>query len=94
MGVYKSAEEAVKLIKSNDRVLVHGVNAVPFKLVEAMVGRANELRNVEIVHIHTEGEATYTKPEYKDSFHVNAFSLGQIPEKQSMRVEEIISLFF
>lgn len=76
MNAYKTAEEAVKFIKSGDRVLIHGVNAVPFKLVEAMVGRASELRNVEIVHIHTEGEAPYAKPEYKDSFHVNAFFVG------------------
>jgi acyl-CoA hydrolase len=34
------------------------------------------LRNVEIVHIHTEGEATYAKPEYKDSFFVNSFFIG------------------
>lgn len=76
MGVYKTAEEAVKLIKSNDRVFIHGVNAVPFKLVNAMVDRASELRNVEIVHIHTEGEARYTEPEYKDSFFTNCFFVG------------------
>ncbi len=76
MGVHKTADEAVKLIKSNDRVLIHGVNAVPFQLVNAMVGRASELRNVEIVHIHTEGEAPYSKPEYSDSFHVNVFFVG------------------
>lgn len=81
MGVYKTAEEAVRLIKSNDRVLIHGVNAVPFKLVHAMVGRASELRNVEIVHIHTEGEAPYTKPEYADSFRVNAFFVGSNTRK-------------
>ena len=76
MGVYKTAEEAVKLIKSNDRVFIHGVNAVPFKLVDAMVDRAGELRNVEIVHIHTEGDAPYANPEYADSFHVNVFFVG------------------
>lgn len=76
MGVYKSAEEAVKLIKSNDRVFIHGVNAVPFKLIEAMVGRASELRNVEVVHIHTEGEALYAKPEYAENFRANVFFVG------------------
>ncbi|GAB5407845.1 MAG: acetyl-CoA hydrolase/transferase C-terminal domain-containing protein [Balneolaceae bacterium] len=76
MKAYTSAEEAVKLIKSGDRVLIHGVNAVPIALVKAMVGRASELRDVEIVHIHTEGEASYAKPEYKDSFRVNVFFVG------------------
>ena len=76
MGVITSAAEAVKVIKSNDRVLVHGVNAVPFQLVKAMVDRADELRNVEICHIHTEEEALYARPEYKDSFFTNAFFIG------------------
>lgn len=76
MGVYTSAAEAVKLIKSNDRILIHGVNAVPFKLVEAMVGRADELRNVEICHIHTEEEALYARPEYAKSFYTNNFFVG------------------
>ena len=76
MGVHTTAEEAVKLINSNDRVLIHGVNAVPFALVKAMVKRAPELKNVEIVHIHTENGAEYAAPEYKDNFHVNAFFVG------------------
>jgi acyl-CoA hydrolase len=76
MGVFKSAADAVKLIKSNDRVLIHGVNAVPFRLVNAMVDRADELRNVEIIHIHTEGDAPYARPEFKDSFFTNVFFVG------------------
>jgi len=71
-----SAEDAVKLIKSGDRVFVHGVAAVPHVLLDAMVERAPELRDVEIVHLHTEGSATYTDPEYSESFKVNAFFVG------------------
>ena len=52
-----SAEEAVKVIKSGDRVFVHGAAATPRQLVLAMTARASELRAVEIVHLHTEGPA-------------------------------------
>lgn len=76
MATYKTAAEAVQLIKSGDRVLIHGVNAVPVTLVKAMVNRADELRDVEIVHIHTEGEAPYAKPEFAKSFHTNVFFVG------------------
>jgi acyl-CoA hydrolase len=41
-----------------------------------MTDRANELRDVEIVHLHTEGAAPYAAPEYKDSFRINAFFVG------------------
>ena len=76
MTTYKTAAEAVQLIKSGDRVLIHGVNAVPITLVKVMVNRADELRDIEIVHIHTEDEAPYSNPEFAKSFHVNAFFAG------------------
>ncbi|CEN49873.1 hypothetical protein CCAN2_2010037 [Capnocytophaga canimorsus] len=54
MGKYTTAEEALKVIKSNDYVYVHGGAAVPSHLVEALTARAPELRGVTICHIHTE----------------------------------------
>jgi 4-hydroxybutyrate CoA-transferase len=69
-----TAEEAVSIIKSFNRVFIHGAVATPQILVNAMVARANELRGVEIVHLHTEGDAAYTK--HKESFHTNALFVG------------------
>ena len=71
-----SAEEAVKLIKSGDRVLIQGAAATPQALIKAMVARSSELKGVEIVHLHTEGECGYTALEMKDSFHTNAFFIS------------------
>ncbi|MGB5665771.1 MAG: acetyl-CoA hydrolase/transferase C-terminal domain-containing protein [Maribacter sp.] len=71
-----SAEEAVKLIKSGNRVLIQGGSATPQTLVKAMVQRAPHLKNVEVVHLHTEGECGYAAPELRDSFHTNAFFIG------------------
>lgn len=71
-----SAAEAVGAIRSGDRVFIHGIAAAPTHLIEAMTARAEELRNVEIVHLHTEGDAPYTRPEFEDSFRVNAFFVG------------------
>lgn len=76
MKKYVSAEEAVKLIKSGNRVLVHAACATPDILLKAMVARASELRNVEIVHLHTEGYCDYAKPEYKGIFKTNSFFIG------------------
>jgi acyl-CoA hydrolase len=73
---YKTADEAVSVIASGNRVFIHSVAAAPRLLIEAMVRRASELRNVEIVHLHTEGEAPYAKPEYSQNFRVNAFFVG------------------
>jgi acyl-CoA hydrolase len=65
---FVTAEEAVRAIRSNERVFIQGGAASPQRLINAMVARASELRNVEIVHLHTEGEAPYTKPEFRKSF--------------------------
>lgn len=72
-----SAEEAVSVIKSGDRVFIQGAAATPVQLVQAMTRRAPELRNVQVVHIHTEGEAPYARQEYAESFQVNAFFIGK-----------------
>ncbi|APY07855.1 4-hydroxybutyrate CoA-transferase [Winogradskyella sp. J14-2] len=72
-----SAEEAVKVIKSNQRVYIQAAAAVPQKLINAMTARHEELRNVEVCHLHIEGEAPYANPELRDSFHVNSFFLGK-----------------
>ncbi len=76
--MYKSisAEQAVKIIKSNDRVYIQGGAAAPSTLIKAMTNRSEELRNVEVCHLHTEGEAPYADIELKDSFHVNSFFVG------------------
>ena len=50
---------------------------MPQVLINAMTARHEELRNVQICQLHTEGEAPYANPELKDSFHVNSFFIGK-----------------
>lgn len=76
MSKFVSAAEAVKVIESNDRVFIHSIAAAPQLLIGAMTDRARELRDVEIVHLHTEGDAPYAAPEMRESFRVNAFFVG------------------
>lgn len=71
-----NAEEAVKQIKSNDRVFIHSVAAAPQTLIKAMCIRKDELHNVNIVHLHTEGEAPYATPDMAGHFKVDAFFIG------------------
>lgn len=77
--MYKSvsAAEAVKIIKSGDRVYLQAAAAVPQELINAMTERHEELRNVEVCHLHIEGDAPYADPKYRDSFHVNSLFIGK-----------------
>lgn len=71
-----TAQEAVKVIKSNNRVYVQAAAAAPQLLMKAMAERHEELKNVEVCHLHVEGEAPYANPELRNSFHVNSFFIG------------------
>jgi len=72
-----SAEEAIKVVNSNDRIYVQAAAATPTILTKALAERASELRNVEVCHMHTEGDAPYSNPELSESFHVNSFFIGK-----------------
>lgn len=88
-----SASEAVKLIKSGNRVLIQGGSATPQTLIKAMVERAPELRKVEICHLHTEGECGYTNPELRESFHTSAFFIGGNVRKMVGNTVDYIPIF-
>jgi 4-hydroxybutyrate CoA-transferase len=89
-----SAEEAVRVIKSNDRVFVHGAVATPAQLVIAMTARAAELRDVEIVHLHTEGPAPYASAAYADNFRTNCLFVGaNVREAVNEGVADYIPVF-
>ena len=73
---FVSADEAVKLIKSGDRVVFGHACAEPQALVNALLKRADELRNVEIMHLLTVNSARYCREEYRDSFRHNSLFVG------------------
>lgn len=71
-----TAKEALQFVSTGNRVFIHSAAAAPQALISALVERAPELRNIEIVQLHTEGPAPYTEAQYKDSFRVNAQFVG------------------
>jgi len=71
-----SADEAVKAIKSGDKILAHSNCALPKVLINALMKRKDELYDVEILHALTVGDLPYTKPEMEGHFRHNAFFVG------------------
>jgi len=69
---YISAEEAVRLVESGNRVFIHGSAATPLKLVSSLLARSGQLKEVELVAISTFGEIDWDRPEVKDSFYLNS----------------------
>lgn len=62
-----SPDEAVAVVKSGDRVFIHGASATPTPLVEALA-RRTDLENVTLYHLHTAGRAAFAGPEHVGRF--------------------------
>jgi acyl-CoA hydrolase len=71
-----SADEAMRLIQSGDRVYIHEAAMAPYELLEALARRALELNGVETVSLHTEGAAPHIAPELEGHLRHNALFVG------------------
>ncbi len=82
---FTSAEDAIKIIKSNDRVHLSSVAVTPHHLIDAMMerGKNKEFKNVRIQHIHTEGSAPYAEKEFEGIFQLESFFVGANVRKQT-----------
>lgn len=71
-----SISEAAAQILSGDQVFIHGGDATPKFFLEHLTSRHKDLKGVTLYHLHTHGEATYTKPEFAESFNVKNLFVG------------------
>lgn len=67
---WMTAAEAVRLVKSNDKIYIQGSTSVPEVLCDALAARAGELRGVEVYSGFAIGrrEAPYCRSECRESF--------------------------
>lgn len=72
----RGADEALQCVTSGMRVYIQPGCAEPETLVEALMRRAPELHDVEIVHMMTMGCAPYVAPEMAGHFRHNAMFIG------------------
>jgi len=69
---FTTAEEAVRAVRSGDRVFIHGSAATPVHLVRALQARHSEIHHVELVSITTMGDLDFNNPVWRESFFVNS----------------------
>lgn len=70
-----SAEHAVAHVKSGDSVFIHSAAAAPQHLIQKLFNRKDELRDVTIYQIHTEGAAPYAAEDV-EAFKVKCMFIG------------------
>ncbi|RJP49929.1 MAG: acetyl-CoA hydrolase/transferase family protein [Anaerolineaceae bacterium] len=79
-GIYQervtTAEEAVKVIKSGDRIFLTGNVSVPQTLLAALVAYAPRLKDVEVCQALTVGAADYVGPDMEGHLRVNSMFIS------------------
>lgn len=72
---YMTADEAVRFVKSGDRVFVQGSCSIPEALIAALARRGSELRDVVLYNAFALGRrvSPLCAPELKDSFLIDSF---------------------
>jgi len=77
-----SAQEAVRAIQSNQRVFLSGNSSIPNTLLVALVERAPELQNVEIIHALIFGATVdYVNPQLEGHLRVNTIFISDATRK-------------
>ncbi len=71
-----TAAEAATIVKSGDRIFLQGAAMTPNTLINSICDRYEELEQVEIISIHTEGEVKYAIPPYNQAFNINSCFVG------------------
>ncbi|MGB5314988.1 MAG: acetyl-CoA hydrolase/transferase C-terminal domain-containing protein [Robiginitalea sp.] len=71
-----SLEKAASIVKSGDRIFVQGAAMTPNTLINAICDRYEDLENVEIISIHTDGPVNYALPPYNKAFKINSCFVG------------------
>ena len=72
----KSIEEAIALITPGSRVFVHGGAATPNILLAELVNQSPRLKDICLIHLHTEGPALYSEPQFQNIFRVINLFVG------------------
>ena len=77
----KTAEEAIKLIQSGDKVVTGFGCGEPFGLERALVEHYQDYKDIEIISMLTLGDSPWCKPEMKGHFKLNCLFASQSNRK-------------
>jgi acyl-CoA hydrolase len=78
---WTTADEAVAIIQSKQRIAIHGGASTPLQLTKALGKRAGELNNVEIVSLSMLGEMDILSEQHPSSFFVNSLFVSKNTRK-------------
>jgi acyl-CoA hydrolase len=74
---YTTAEEALQVIESGQRVFIHGSACTPTFMLQKLAEQAPRLSNIELVSISLYGNIEVAKPAYANHFNMNSLFVSE-----------------
>lgn len=77
MKIHSNVDEALNFIESGQKIFIHGAAATPHTLIKGLVDVLPQYKDIEIMHLHTHGNAEYAQEKYKDNCRVTNLFVGE-----------------
>lgn len=74
---FVNAEKAIEIVRSGDRVFVHGSAQTPTFLINELAAQSGRLKDVEVVSITLYGDIALTKEQHRSSFKINSLFVSK-----------------
>jgi acyl-CoA hydrolase len=74
---YTTAEAALQLIKSGDRIFIHGSACTPLYMLRELAKQKDRLQNVEVISITLQGKVEIADEGFEKAFHINSLFVSE-----------------
>lgn len=81
---YTSAQEALQLIQSGNRIFIHGSACTPLYLLRELAKEKDRLQKVEVISITLQGEVEIANAGFENAFHINSLFVSD-PVRNAVR---------
>jgi 4-hydroxybutyrate CoA-transferase len=76
LSIVSQPDELIARLPGTGTVFVHGASATPLPLLEAMCANASRFRELELIHLHTVGDAPHADPKFAGNFRLTNLFVG------------------
>ena len=77
MKIHQNVSSALGNIQNGQKIFIHGACATPTELIEGLIIQLDQgLKDIEVMHLHTHGNAKYADPKYNNQVKVTNLFVG------------------
>ncbi len=81
---YTTAQEALNLIQSGNRIFIHGSACTPLYMLRELTKQKDRLQDVEVISITLQGKVEIANAGFEKAFHINSLFVSEPVRKAVM----------